>query len=46
MSESGSKMKNDKRSNNFRTAHSTKHFHFLEQEEPASDPTNLNHSNT
>lgn len=45
MSDNGSKIKNDKRSNNFTTAHSTKHFHFLEQGEPPSDPKGINHSN-
>lgn len=45
MSNNGSKMKNNERSDNFRTPHSTKHFHFLEQEDPPSGPKNLNHSN-
>lgn len=42
MSDNGSKMKNNESSNNFRTAHSTKHFQ--EQEEPPRGPKNLKHS--
>lgn len=44
MSDSGSKMKNNESSNNFRTAHSTTQFHFHEQEEPPFGPTNIKHS--